>query len=115
MPGLQLALVGSMALDDPEGWEIYNSTLAHAAGDADIHFLNNLTNVGTIEVNAFQRWPTWSSRSRCARASGWSSRRRSGRAARSSAATSAGIPLQVTDGVTGYLVNSIEACASALP
>ena len=31
-PDVQLALVGSMASDDPEGWDFYNSTLAHADG-----------------------------------------------------------------------------------
>src|SRR3712207_7455287 len=51
---VQLALVGSMASDDPEGWDFYNSTLAHADGDPDIHILNNFNNVGAIEVNAFQ-------------------------------------------------------------
>ena len=51
---MQLALVGSMASDDPEGWDFYNSTLAHADGDPDIHILNNFNNVGAIEVNAFQ-------------------------------------------------------------
>ena len=51
---MQLALVGSMASDDPEGWDFYNSTLAHADGDPDIHILNNFSNVGAIEVNAFQ-------------------------------------------------------------
>ena len=29
-------------------------TVAHADGDPDIHILNNLNNVGAIEVNAFQ-------------------------------------------------------------
>ena len=53
-PEVQLALVGSMASDDPEGWDFYNSTLAHADGDPDIHILNNFNNVGAIEVNAFQ-------------------------------------------------------------
>ena len=53
-PDVQLALVGSMASDDPEGWDFYNSTLAHAEGDPDIHILNNFNNVGAIEVNAFQ-------------------------------------------------------------
>src|SRR4051812_38560882 len=51
---VQLAVVGSMASDDPEGWDFYNSTLAHAEGDPDIHILNNFNNVGAIEVNAFQ-------------------------------------------------------------
>ncbi len=51
---VQLALVGSMATDDPEGWDFFNATVAHADGDPDIHILNNLNNVGAIEVNAFQ-------------------------------------------------------------
>ena len=51
---MQLALVGSMASDDPEGWDYFNATIAHADGDPDIHILNNFNNVGAIEVNAFQ-------------------------------------------------------------
>ena len=54
MPEVQLALVGSMATDDPEGWDFFNATIAHADGDPDIHILNNFNNVGAIEVNAFQ-------------------------------------------------------------
>src|SRR4029078_6705170 len=53
-PDVQLALVGSVASADSEGWDFYNSTLAHADGDPDIHILNNFNNVGAIEVNAFQ-------------------------------------------------------------
>ena len=33
VPGLQLALVGSMALDDPEGWEIYEQVQAASRTD----------------------------------------------------------------------------------
>src|SRR2546430_15761499 len=43
-----------MASDDPEGWDYFNATIAHADGDPDIHILNNFNNVGAIEVNAFQ-------------------------------------------------------------
>jgi trehalose synthase len=53
-PDVQLALVGSMAHDDPEGWDFYNQTAAYAAGDPDIFILSNLNNVGSVEVNAFQ-------------------------------------------------------------
>src|ERR1700757_1507187 len=53
-PEVQLALVGSMATDDPEGWDYFNATISHAEGDPDIHILNNFNNVGSIEVNAFQ-------------------------------------------------------------
>src|SRR5438046_4073339 len=54
MPEVQLALVGSMATDDPEGWEFFHQTFSYADGDPDIKILNNLNNVGAIEVNAFQ-------------------------------------------------------------
>ncbi|MEA2272444.1 MAG: trehalose synthase, partial [Solirubrobacteraceae bacterium] len=54
MPSVQLALLGSMASDDPEGWDFFNATVGHADGDPDIHILNNFNNVGAIEVNAFQ-------------------------------------------------------------
>jgi trehalose synthase len=53
-PDVQLALVGSMAHDDPEGWDFYNQTVAYAQGDPDIYILSNLNNVGSVEVNAFQ-------------------------------------------------------------
>ena len=53
-PSVQLALVGSMATDDPEGWDFFNATIAHADGDPDIHILNNFNNVG---VDRGQRVP----------------------------------------------------------
>src|SRR5215217_2411090 len=55
VPGLQLALAGSMALDDPEGWEIYRQIQESAKNDPHIHLFTNLTGVGNVEVNAFQR------------------------------------------------------------
>lgn len=54
VPGLQLVLIGSMAHDDPEGWDYWYKTVNYASGDQDIFLFSNLTNVGAIEVNAFQ-------------------------------------------------------------
>jgi trehalose synthase len=51
---VQLALVGSMAHDDPEGWDFYNRTVSYAGDDPDIFILSNLNKVGSVEVNAFQ-------------------------------------------------------------
>ncbi len=56
VPGLQLALVGSMALDDPQGWDVYRQIGEAGRGDPDIHVFTNLTGVGNVEVNAFQRF-----------------------------------------------------------
>jgi trehalose synthase len=54
VPDLQLALLGSMALDDPEGWEIYRAIMEETKDDPEVHVFTNLTGVSNVEVNAFQ-------------------------------------------------------------
>ena len=54
VPEVQLALVGSMASDDPEGWYYLDKTIRHAGEDFDIHILHNFHGVGGLEVGAFQ-------------------------------------------------------------
>lgn len=54
VPGLQLALVGSLAGDDPEGFSIYAAVHTEADKDRDAHVFTNMTGVGSMEVNAFQ-------------------------------------------------------------
>jgi trehalose synthase len=109
-PDVQLALVGSMASDDPEGWDFYNSTVTHADGDPDIHILNNFNNVGAIEVNAFQSLSDVVIQKSTKEGFGltvtealWKGRPFVG-------GNVGGIPLQVQDGVSGYLVDSAEEC-----
>ncbi|MBV9605040.1 MAG: glycosyltransferase [Solirubrobacterales bacterium] len=111
MPDVQLALVGSMATDDPEGWDYFNATVAHADGDPDIHILNNLNNVGAIEVNAFQSHCDVVIQKSTREGFGltvteaiWKGRPLIGGAV-------GGIPLQVSDGETGFLVSSVSECA----
>lgn len=55
VPGLQLALLGSMASDDPEAWELLRQVREAAGDDPDITIGTNLTGISNIEVNAFQR------------------------------------------------------------
>jgi trehalose synthase len=113
-PDVQLALVGSMASDDPEGWDFYNSTLAHAGGDPDIHILNNFNNVGAIEVNAFQSLSDVVIQKSTREGFGltvtealWKGRPFIG-------GNVGGIPLQVQDGVTGYLVDTVHECGQRI-
>jgi trehalose synthase len=112
MPEIQLALVGSMATDDPEGWDYFNATVAHADGDPDIHILNNLNNVGAIEVNAFQSHCDVVIQKSKREGFGltvteaiWKARPFIGGAV-------GGIPLQVSDGETGFLVSDVQECAA---
>ena len=111
-PDVQLALVGSMASDDPEGWDFFNSTLAHADGDPDIHILNNFSNVGAIEVNAFQSLADVVIQKSTREGFGltvsealWKGRPFIG-------GDVGGIPLQVQNGFSGYLVSNVADCAA---
>ena len=55
MPGVQLALIGAMAGDDPEGWELLDRVEEESANDPDMYVFTNLGGVGSMEVNVFQR------------------------------------------------------------
>ena len=110
-PDVQLALVGSMATDDPEGWEFFHSTFRHAEGDPDIKILNNLNNVGAIEVNAFQSQADVVMQKSLREGFGLTVTEALWKVRPVIAGDVGGIPLQVRDGETGYLVSSPEEAA----
>jgi len=111
LPDVQLALVGSMASDDPEGWDFFNATIAHADGDPDIHILNNFNNVGAIEVNAFQSHADVVVQKSTREGFGLTVSEAIWKAKPFIGGAVGGIPLQVQDGTTGFLVSSTEQCA----
>jgi trehalose synthase len=110
---VQLALVGSMATDDPEGWDFFQQTHEHAAGDEDIKILNNLNNVGAIEVNAFQSQADVVLQKSIREGFGLTVSEALWKARPTIAGNVGGIPLQIQDRSTGYLVNSPEEAAQA--
>jgi len=113
-PNLQLALVGSMALDDPEGWEIYEQITSEIAGDPLIHVFTNLTGVGNIEVNAFQRLSSVVLQKSLREGFGLVVSEALWKGTPVVAGRAGGIPLQMADGAGGVLVDSVEECAEAI-
>jgi trehalose synthase len=111
LPEVQLALVGSMASDDPEGWDYFNATIAHADGDSDIHILNNFNNVGAIEVNAFQSHSDVMVQKSTREGFGLTVSEAIWKARPFIGGNVGGIPLQIEDAVTGFLVSSPQECA----
>jgi Glycosyltransferase len=110
-PQVQLALVGSMATDDPEGWAFLNDTIEYADADPDIKILNNLNNVGAIEVNAFQSQSDVLIQKSTREGFGLTVSEALWKARPMVAGDVGGIPLQVLDAETGYLVSSADECA----
>lgn len=111
IPDLQLALVGSMALDDPEGWDIYREIQSAAADDADIRLFTNLTGVGNVEVNAFQRLSDVVLQKSIREGFGLVVAESLWKETPVVAGRTGGIPLQMKDGAGGFLVESVEQCA----
>lgn len=114
IPDIQLVLIGAMAGDDPEGWAILDVIQRESLQDSDVYVLTNMTGVGSMVVNAFQRGADvvvqkslregfglvvseafWKERAVVAGAAG-------------------GIPMQFPKGYEANLVHSVDQCANRL-
>jgi trehalose synthase len=112
-PSVQLALVGSMAHDDPEGWDYYNRTVAYADNDPDIYILSNLNNIGSVEVNAFQVHSAAVIQKSIREGFGLTVTEALWKTRPLVASRVGGIVAQIQDGETGWLVDSPSDCAEA--
>jgi trehalose synthase len=108
----QLVLAGSMATDDPEGFHVWELVQKARANDPDIHLLSNIQQVGNVQINAFQRLADVVVQKSLREGFGltvsealWKGRPVVGGRA-------GGITLQIRDGFDGYLVDSVEECAT---
>ena len=113
-PSLQLVFVGSMALDDPEGWEIYRSLHDATKSDPAIHLFTNLSGVGNVEVNAFQRRSKLIVQKSIREGFGLVVSEAMWKQTPVVAGRAGGIPLQMADGAGGVLVDDVDGCAKAI-
>lgn len=114
VPALQLVLAGSMALDDPEGWSVYERIAHEAANDRLIHVFTNLTGVGNVEVNALQGRSDLIIQKSLREGFGLVVSEAMWKGTPVVAGRTGGIPLQMADGVGGELVDDVEECAAAM-
>lgn len=110
VPGTQLALLGQMALDDPEGWRMYRDIEAETRADPDIHVLTNFTGVGNMEVNAFQCCSDVVLQKSLKEGFGLVVSETLWKGTPVVAGRAGGIPLQMPEGTGGYLIDSIDEC-----
>jgi trehalose synthase len=114
IPELQLALVGSMAFDDPQGWSMYTEVERAVRDDPDMYLFTNLTGIGNIEVNAFQRLSNVVIQKSIREGFGLVVSETLWKGTPVVAGRAGGIPLQMRDGAGGFLVDSIEECAARM-
>ena len=105
VPDLQLALIGSMATDDPEGWEMYAAIENELKDDSDAFIFTNLNGAGSLEVNAFQRLSNLIVQKSIREGFGLVVSEALWKGTPVVAGNTGGIPLQVTNGVGGFLAD----------
>ncbi len=106
----RLVLAGGTATDDPEGERVLAQVQEKAAGHPDIHILL-LPPFSDKEINALQRGATIVLQKSTKEGFGLVVAEALWKERPVIAGDVGGIPLQVIDGVTGYLVHSIEGTA----
>jgi trehalose synthase len=112
LPGLQIALVGAIAGDDPEGWQLLALVEQEAAKDDDIYVFTNLGGVGSMEVNAFQRACDLVIQKSLREGFGLVVSEAFWKGTPMVAGRAGGIAMQFPAGYEKYLVTTIEECAA---
>ena len=112
--GLQLAMVGSLAADDPEGIRYLQLADEHGQHDPDIHLLTNNDGVGDIEVNAIQRASAVVVQKSLREGFGLVVSEAMFKERPVVGGNVGGIRMQIEDGVTGFLVDSPVSCAQRI-
>ncbi len=110
-PSVQLALVGSMATDDPEGWDYLYRTLRKAGEDYDIKVVTNMNRVTSLEVNAFQTVSNVIVQKSLREGFGLTVSEGLWKGIPVVGGNVGGIRYQIDDGINGYLVDTVEECA----
>lgn len=113
-PGVQLVLVGAMAGDDPQGWSILETINAEVAKDPDLYVFSNMTGVGNMEVNAFQRGADVIIQKSLREGFGLVVSEALWKGKPIVAGAAGGIPMQFPSRYEQFLVRDVEACAEQI-
>lgn len=112
IPDVQLVMTGSMALDDPESWQVYHEVMDYARQFDDVHIFTNFQGVGNIEVNALQRLSKVVIQKSIREGFGLVVSEALWKGTPVVAGKAGGIPLQLKDGESGFLIETVEECAA---
>ncbi|MCR4425859.1 MAG: glycosyltransferase [Firmicutes bacterium] len=113
-PDVQLALVGAIASDDPEGVRLLADLKREAESDPDIHVLSNEDGVHAPEVAAFQLGADVVVQKSMREGFGLTITEAMWKARPVVAGRATGCALQITDGRDGFLVRTTPECADRI-
>lgn len=112
VPDVQLAMLGVIeARDDPEAFDVLEAVQRHAGEDPDIHLFSDPGQVGQPEVGAVQTGADVIIQKSLREGFGLSVTEAMWKGTPVIGGDCGGIRIQIDDGSTGYLVDSVEECA----
>jgi trehalose synthase len=112
LPALQLALVGSMATDDPEGWRVYEAIARESTSEDACFLFTDQMGVTSHEVNALQRVADVGIQKSVREGFGLIVSETQWKGTALVAGRAGGIPLQLEDGVTGRFAATVDEFAA---
>jgi trehalose synthase len=114
-PEVQLALLGVIAAqDDPEAFSIFDSVAQYAGDDPDIHLFTDGRQVAEAEVAAVQTAAAVIIQKSLREGFGLSVTEALWKGTPVIGGNCGGIRLQIIDGQTGFLVDTVEECAERM-
>jgi trehalose synthase len=113
-PGLQLALVGMTARDDPEASRVFAEVQQYVHGDRDVYLLTEHNQVGNFEVNAFQTASDVVVQKSLREGFGLTVSEAMWKGSPVVGGRVGGIVAQIDDGKDGFLVSSVQECADRI-
>ena len=111
-PDVQLALVGSMATDDPEGWRVYQQIEEVTREEPGCFLFTDQMGVANHEVNAFQRVADVVIQKSTREGFGLVVSEALWKGTPVVAGRAGGIPLQLEHGISGFLAGSLDEFAA---
>jgi trehalose synthase len=111
-PDVQLALIGALAGDDPEGWELLDRVQEESAHDPDLFVFTNVAGVGSMEVNVFQRGCDVVIQKSLREGFGLVVSEALWKEKPIVAGRAGGIPMQFPESFERYLIDKVEDCAT---
>jgi trehalose synthase len=111
---VQLALIGAMAGDDPEGWRLLDRVHEESAHDTDLFVFTNVAGVGSMEVNVFQRGCDVVIQKSIREGFGLVVAEALWKEKPVVAGRAGGIPNQFPEGFDRYLIDNVEDCAAQI-
>jgi trehalose synthase len=114
LPQLQLALAGELDSGDPEGWRVLKEVSDYAESTADVHLLTSYEGVGNLELGGLHVLARTALQRSIREGFGLAASEAMWKGTPVVGGTGGGLPLQVRDGVDGYLTDDIEQTAARI-